>query len=142
MMRSVALRACAGAITLTLAVCIAGCGSKEKLVPASGTLKIGGKAAANVSVQFLPDVTKGARGPTSFATTDAQGNFQLKTQDGREGAVPGPHTVILADLDEERPPQGKPLTKLPRLDSKYTTASAGLKAEVPANGGNIELTVP
>lgn len=141
MVRTFALRV-AGAGILFAAIVSAGCGSKVKLVPAEGVLKIGGKPAANIAVQFLPDVTQGAKGPTSYGTTDAEGRFRLKTYDGQDGAVPGPHTVILADQDEERPPQGKPLTKQPRLDSKYTTASAGLKVEVPAEGGSIPLEVP
>ena len=142
MVRSIALRAAGAVVLFAVLLVSAGCGSKVKLVPAEGVLKIGGKPAANVSVQFLPDVTKGASGPTSYATTDAEGKFRLKTYDGQDGAVAGPHTVILADLDEERPPQGKALTKAPRLDSKYTTASAGLKVEVPAGGGSIPLDVP
>lgn len=143
MVRSLALRACAGAGLALAALALTGCGGdKVKLVPAEGVLKIGDKPAANVSVQFMPDVTKGAKGPTSFGTTDADGKFRLKTYDGQDGAVPGPHTVILADLDEERPPQGKPLTKQPRLDSKYTTGAGGLRAEVPAGGGPVNLDVP
>ena len=77
-----------------------------------------------------------------LSRADAEGKFRLKTYDGQDVAVPGPHTVILADQDEERPPQGKAPTRLPRLDSKYTTASAGLKAEVPAGGGSVPLDVP
>lgn len=142
MVRSFALRAAGAGVLCTALALAIGCGSKVKLVPAEGTLKIGGKAAANVAVQFLPDATKGASGPTSYGTTDSEGKFRLKTYDGQDGAVPGPHTVILADHDEERPPQGKPVTKWPRLDSKYTTGAGGLRAEVPAGGGSVSLEVP
>lgn len=144
MIRSFAPRALAASGVLFAALALAGCGGEKpaKLVPAEGVLKIGNKPAANVSVQFLPDVTKGAKGPTSYATTDAEGKFRLKTYEGQDGAVPGPHTVILADLDEERPPQGKPPTKQPRLDSKYTTGAGGLRADVPAEGGTVTLDVP
>lgn len=119
-----------------------GCENRPQPVPAEGVLTIGGKPAANISVQFMPDALQGSKGPTSFAITDAEGKFQLVTQDGQTGAMPGPHTVILADLEEERPPQGKPVTKPARLDSKYTTASGGLRVEVPAAGGAVVLTVP
>jgi hypothetical protein len=142
MFRAFAPRTVAATGLALVAVVLGGCSSEVKVVPAEGVLKIGGKPAPNVSVQFLPDVTKGAAGPTSYAMTDAEGRFKLKTQDGRDGAVPGPHTVILADLDEERPPQGVPLKKQPRLSSRYTTASGGLKAEVPAGGGSVALEVP
>ncbi|MCI0701342.1 MAG: transthyretin-like family protein [Planctomycetia bacterium] len=140
--RLLALRIVTGACLFVGALCLSGCGSSVKLVPAEGVLKIGGKPAANISVQFMPDVLKGGKGPTSFATTDVEGKFRLKTQDGKDGAVAGAHTVILADLDEERPPQGQVAKKLPRLDSKYTTASGGLSAEVKEGGGPILLEVP
>ncbi|HKB02621.1 MAG TPA: hypothetical protein VKD90_10400 [Gemmataceae bacterium] len=127
---------------VALALLTVGCGGpKIKLVPAEGTLTIAGRPAANVSIQFMPDVTRGGNGPTSYATTDAQGKFRLVTYDGQDGAVEGPHTVILADLEEERPPQGQPVKKLPRLDSRYTTAAGGLTAEVKA-GTPIVLAVP
>ena len=142
MIRSLARRAAAAGVLLA-ALAAPGCGDRPAaLVPADGVLKIGGKPAANVSVQFLPDAQKGRTVPTSSAVTDAEGRFRLKTHDGRDGAAAGPHTVILADLEEERPPQGKPMTKAPRLDSKYSTASGGLKAEVPAGGGSVALDVP
>ncbi len=121
---------------------LSGCGNKVKLVPVEGVVKIGGKPAANISVQFMPDALKGSSGPTSQGTTDAEGKFRLTTHDGQNGAVPGPHTVILADLEEERAPQGRVATKASRLDSRYTTASGGLKAEVKEGGGPITLEVP
>src|SRR5262245_29915273 len=90
----------------------AGCGSgKVKLVPVEGELKINGQPAANISVQFLPDGVKGNKGPSSWGTTDKDGKFQLRTQDNQVGAALGPHNVILADLDEDRPAQGKPQLK-------------------------------
>ena len=93
----------------TLVVTVAGgCTSRDErytLVPAEGVLKIDGRPAANIAVQFMPDVMRGARGPTSYATTDAEGKFQLKTYDGRDGTVEGPHIVILADQEEDRPPR-------------------------------------
>jgi hypothetical protein len=136
-------RCIAPAVVLLIAVA-AGCGDRNDrftLVPAEGVLKIDGRPAANITIQFMPDVARGGRGPTSFATTDAEGKFQLKTYDGRDGAVEGAHIVILADQDEERPAQGQPLRKTPRLDSKYSTAAGGLTAEVK-KGTPITLDVP
>jgi hypothetical protein len=111
------------------------------LVAASGVLKIDGRPAANVTLQFMPDVTRGGKGPTSFATTDSEGRFQLKTFDGRDGAAVGPHIVILADQEEERPPQGQPVRKLPRFDSRYTTPAGGLTADVQ-DGSPIAIDIP
>lgn len=134
-------------LVLTLALFTIGCSKGIRLVPAEGVVVLvdaRGKTQpmANISVQFLPDATKeGVAGPTSYATTDEQGKFRLKAYDGRDGAVVGPHRVVLADLMEERPPQGVPLKQLPRLNSRYTSATAGLAAEVKEGGGVIELRV-
>ena len=116
----------AGLLLLALS---AGCAGKVKLVPAEGVLKIDGKPAANVSLQFMPDALKGAKGPTSHAMTDENGRFVLKTFDGRDGAVEGPHRVVLADLAEERTPQGKP-SRPARLDATFTLPNQGIQAEV------------
>ena len=141
MIRPISLRAAAGTALALAALGLSGCGGEVKLVPAEGVVKVGGRPAANVSVQFMPDVMKGGSGPTSYGETDAEGKFRLKTHDGRDGAVPGPHTVILADLAEERTPQGQ-APKPPRLNVKYTTAAGGLAAEVKEGGGPIVLEVP
>lgn len=121
------------------AAVLPGCGKSVKLVPAAGVLKINGKPAANVNVQFMPDSARGATGPTSYATTGPDGAFALKTYDGQDGAVVGPHQIMLADLDEERPPQGRPPKNPPRLDTKYSIPGQGLTADVTEGGGPIQL---
>lgn len=125
-----------------LTLTITGCGKSFKIVPAEGILTIGGKPAKNINIQFLPDSLRGATGPTSYAITDDEGRFVLKTYEGQLGAVAGYHFVVLADLDEERPAQGQPLKKTPRLDGKYTIAGKGLTAEVVEGGTAILLNVP
>ncbi len=142
MAHALAPRKFAGVLFAAAFLALSGCGDSVKLVPAEGVVKINGQPAANVSVQFLPDVTKGVTGPTSYGTTNAEGKFQLKTYDGRDGAVPGAHMVVLADLDEERPPQGQVAKKAPRIPNRFTTATGGLTAEVKDGGGPIILEVP
>lgn len=131
---------------LGLASClllVAGCGRREaKLVPAEGILLIGGRPAANIAVQFLPDEVPGELRPTSFATTDADGRFRLLAPGGKEGAVVGGHAVILADCDEERPAQGEAPNRPPRLHGKYTTLGGKLRADVVEGGPPITIDVP
>jgi hypothetical protein len=127
-----------GALVL-LTLLLAGCGDRVKLVPVEGVVKINGQPAANVSVQFQPDGLKGNKGPTSFANTDGEGKFRLKTFDGRDGAVVGAHRVVLADLDEDRPAQGQPMTRPPRLNAQYTLPNSGLQVEVKAGSNPIVL---
>jgi hypothetical protein len=67
-----------------------GCGKKVfKLVPAKGNITIDGRPVGDLMIQFMPDIdgtSKLPEGPTSFAISDAQGNFELKTYDGSIGA--------------------------------------------------------
>src|SRR5262245_35767370 len=108
-------------LVLLLGLLAAGCGGdRAKLVPAEGVLKINGQPAANVAIQFMSDVVKGNKGPTSVGTTDKEGKFRLKTNDGKDGAVPGPHNVVLTDLDEDRPAQGQVSRKPSRIPPQFT----------------------
>lgn len=130
-----------GLISL-MALIATGCTPVDKLVPVEGVVLIDGKPAPNISVQFMPDVLKGGQGPTSFGTTDAEGKFTLTTNDGKAGAVIGPHIVTLVDNDEERPEQGTEATKLPRLHPRYTTTMGGIPVEVKGDNQPIKLEVP
>ena len=124
-------------------VLLAGCELRTAaLAPAQGVLTIAGTPAADISIQFLPDEIVGWRCPTSFAVTDAAGRFRLATYEGHDGAVVGPHTVILVDTLEERPEQGQPRRAMPRLPPRLATVAGGLRAEVTAEGGTIALDVP
>lgn len=143
-MRQQAFRLLPGVSLAVALLAAAGCGGGEKVkvVPAEGVVKINGKPAANIMVQFMPDSRKGGKGPTSSATTDEQGKFRLKTQDGQDGAVVGSHMVALIDTEEERTPQGRAPKQAPRLDSKYATPmSSNLTADVTDGGGPISLDV-
>jgi len=112
-------RWCALAGLLALA---AGCSSEPivELAPAEGVVKINGQPAENIFVQFLPQVPEGAPAPTSTGVSDGQGRFQMITGDGQPGAVVGPCKVILSDMDEERPEQGQPMTRPPRIPPDYS----------------------
>jgi hypothetical protein len=128
-------------VTVALAVC-AGCTKPVRLVAASGVVVIDGKPAEGILVQFLPQTRDGRRMPTSFGTTGSDGSFTLTTNDGKPGAVEGPHAVLLADTLEERPAQGQRATRPPRLDGRYTTLGGGLTASVLDGGDPIRLELP
>jgi len=120
----------------------AGCGgSAPTLVPAEGVVLIDGEPAADISVQFLPDEIEGEPRPTSYAVTDAEGRFALRTYEQGEGAVLGGHNVILVDTLEERPEQGQELTRPPRVNSRYSTITGGLRAEVTEGGSPITIEI-
>ncbi|HMP18647.1 MAG TPA: hypothetical protein PKD72_16595 [Gemmatales bacterium] len=122
---------------------LAGCGPEPPvLIPAKGTITIGGRPAANISVQFLPDVKEDAPGnyPTSYGISLEDGSFELRTADNLEGAVPGLHKLILVDMDEERPEQGTERTRPIRLPQRYLVA--GTATAIVEKDKPIEISIP
>jgi hypothetical protein len=131
---------CVRLIVLGLGLLAAGCGGGPKVVPAEGVVKINGKEAGNIAIQFQPDGLKGGLGPTSFASTDAEGKFRLRTSDGRDGAVVGTHLVILTDELEDRPAQGsRGAPKPPRVAAKFSLPTSPLRLEVKEGGGPLMI---
>jgi len=119
-----------------------GCGKQSvDLAPVSGTVKIGGKPAGDIMLRFMPDISKKNTGPTSSAITDQNGEFTLKTDDGRDGAVLGDHVVTFVDMTEERVEQGEEMTRPPRIDSILTTGAGGKRVTVVA-GQNVDFDLP
>jgi hypothetical protein len=63
-----------------------------------GIVKLDGKPAAHLRVQFIPDPAKGTPGPISGGSTDDNGRFKLMCFDQRTGAVVGFHRVVITDI--------------------------------------------
>lgn len=82
-----------------------GCGKGPfATVPVPGRGTLDGEPAARVTVLFSP-VRQGdalEAGPSSMATTDAEGRYRLLVarQGGGTGAVPGKHLVAFSGLEE------------------------------------------
>lgn len=111
-------------------------------MPAAGIVTVGGVPLADLEVQFMPDAAEGDAAPTSYGITGADGRFELRVRDGRAGAVPGRHFVIVTDVVEERPAQGQALSRPPRVAARYATTAGGLTAEVGRSGAPIEIAIP
>ena len=126
-----------------VAILISGCGvDGPELIPVNGKVTIKGKPAGNISLQFLPDVQEDAGGvwPSSIGLSKPDGTFELHTSDNQLGAVAGRHRLIIVDIDEERPEQGKERTKPIRLDSRYAIAGT-ISVEVQP-GKLVEIAIP
>ena len=86
---------------------LGGCGGGAGYAPVSGHVKFNGKPAANVMVTFQP-LAKAAGGDAggvgSFATTDADGRYELEvmSEKPQKGALVGKHRVRIATP----PPKG------------------------------------
>ncbi|QDT64694.1 DUF4198 domain-containing protein [Calycomorphotria hydatis] len=85
---------------------VSGCSSEEtyEFVPVSGRLTLDGKPLSNVRITFTPklDGDNIIVGPSSMATTDADGRFQLvaANKSFEKGAIVGEHRVYF----QEYPP--------------------------------------
>ncbi|HVL11965.1 MAG TPA: hypothetical protein VM529_05340 [Gemmata sp.] len=139
------------------ALASSGCSRGPEFVPVSGKVVMNGKALGNVKVEFHPDPDAKTTGPSSTATTDAEGNFTLACpSNGNEaGAVAGNHRVILSDLDvygtvfvgrgdyrSEDAKGPKEVPKIPRVPAQYSDLSrTPLKLEVKAGVSPVTLEV-
>lgn len=79
---------------------IVGCGSGDtpQLAPVSGKVTRDGSPVADALVIFTP-----SKGSSSSASTDAEGNFELKYFDGQRGAVVDTHRVKVTTGSPTKP---------------------------------------
>jgi len=75
-----------------------GCGKGRRVwqfnEQVEGVVKLEGAPVANVFVQFVPADPE-EQGPISRGMTDSKGHFRLATEDDRDGAVIGPHKILV-----------------------------------------------
>ena len=124
-------------ILAILSLLAAGCGGGNKLpplAPVKGKVSVDGQPLTRGMVQFSPDTTKGASGPTAVGPIDASGNYELTT-DGQSGAMVGPHRVSVVARAE---PKNEMDTLPPSLiaDKFSQPSTSGLSFEVIAGQTN------
>lgn len=86
-----------------------GCGPPAApLVPAEGVIKINGAPAGNLLILFTPVPESGGKAVGSTAVSDAAGRYVLKSDDGRDGVVVGPHKVTVVDKNLESDDDASP----------------------------------
>jgi len=134
------------------AVCVAvlGCGGSGKVAPVSGVVKLNGKPAPDVAVNFQPVAeATNAPGPSAFGVTGADGRYTAKLITGEgNGATVGKNIVRFSgyvppdpDPNYDGPSKSKPKTNVP---SRYSS-DAAIEFEVPAKGtssADFELRSP
>jgi len=97
MSRNLLTRRTLSVMSLLAVFSAAGCGASGPALSAvSGKVTKAGKPLANINVTFTPT----AGGPASAGRTDADGKFALICQNGKAGAVPGKHKVVLQSVQE------------------------------------------
>lgn len=143
-----------GVLIAAVAALASGCAQgPPPTAEVTGKVSLGGKPLANVTIVFIPDKVQGPRVLQSTAQTDAQGIYRLTCDDGRPGAVVGPHTVAVrgdsraAERDRDDPftptPAGQPLRPAQvqkQLPERYrSVATSPLKFEVKPGANTIDL---
>jgi hypothetical protein len=132
-----------GLLILSL-IALPGCPSGPEFGKVSGQVKAKGKAAAKVRVEFHPDATKGAQGPSSIAETDEEGRFTLSyatSNRNGQGAVVGWHKVVLQDLRLAESETGKGIEV--RFGPEYgTVLTTPLELEVKSGEQTLTIEVP
>jgi len=123
---------------------IVGCGGSEyPLAPVSGRLTMDGQPLHGININFQP-VAKDPKnnplsGPGSYARTDADGRYALKTviPVDLEGAVVGKHVVRMIvpkggdfEKDDDLP------SELPKITLPKHAMDGSLYFEVPAEGSD------
>ena len=127
-------------LTLPILLMISGVAcSDANVVPVSGAVHLDGEPLANASVIFAPlaDGRDSEAGPSSFAQTDESGQFSLRTLEHGDGAVIGPHRVI---IQLEQPVQAAPSlrngrrTPTGKIVPVSYNAATSLRFNVPDEG--------
>lgn len=82
-------------LVLPLTFTVSGCGGNDSgLYQVQGRLTHQGEPVADMKIFFLPEDT--GKYPESYATTDAEGRFEMKVV-STPGVAPGKHTVYVQD---------------------------------------------
>jgi len=116
---------------------VTGCHSGPELIDVSGQVLLDDEPLENAIVKFIPE----AGGRQSVAKTDQDGRFRLRFTQGRYGALPGIHRVMITsalpattDVDGNPDSPGRPEL----LDKKYNEETE-LRADVRRNNRNIQF---
>ncbi len=119
-----------------IAILLVGCGSgadRPQIAKAEGTVTFENQPLAEASVSFIPESGRPASG-----FTDANGHFVLRTFDIEDGALPGPHTVIISKVASTAKKEADIYAKQKSvIPEKYgDLKKSGLSATVNADGEN------
>jgi len=130
-----------------LIVCLAGCGGPAlQFAEVEGKVTLNDQPLSGVVVRFYPINDAKEQLPYSTALSDDTGVYRLTSEEGKPGALVGPHQVVVywpsRDMLGERAadaPAPPPKTPIPLM---YTVASdSPLRVEVNA-GARQTINLP
>ena len=122
-----------GGLLITLVASTGGCGkvNMPPLVPVRGTVIYKEKPVAHAGIVFIPDGSKGTKGPAASCATSPGGKFALRSGPS-EGAIVGTFKVVIH------------ATRDLAIPEKYTNAgTTTLSVTIPPAGDtNLTITIP
>lgn len=102
--------------------------SRRQTHPATGSVKVQGKAAPGATLVFHPSKEWGKDEPKPRATVKADGSFEVTTYEGTDGAPEGDYTVTVEWYVPNKPDDGNVTNRAPAKYGKAQTSP--LKATV------------
>ena len=115
----------------------AGCAETYNFAPVSGTVTLDGQPLSGALVSFEPLKTGESTevGYGSYAECDVEGRFKLKSLQGEEGAIIGPHRVFITTFKGDLGSKGETIIKSKeKVPAKYSDYDKPLKFDVPKEG--------
>lgn len=124
-----------------------GCARPPQVAEVVGQVTVDRAPHAKILVAFIPEGTHSRRQLKSSAVTDEQGKFRLRCEDGRDGAVIGPHRVVLEDItvyylprnDSAPPISASEPARVPSLYRAATTTPLRFDVREGENEANFEI---
>lgn len=143
--RRVVCRFCPTLFSLLL---VAGCDQGRAIAPVSGLITLDGRPLAGGGIVCQPLAPAGTiiAGKGSIAFCEADGRYQLKTIDGRDGAVVGEHRVRIYGPRAQNTPSSdgdKGAVRASEIVPRKYNRDTQLMLTVPAEGtteANFNLT--
>jgi hypothetical protein len=110
----------------------------------TGSVKFKGKPVADVVVVFTSEGGSASKGARASGFTDAEGRFQLRAEDQRDGVEVGSYRIAIQDYAEYKAPrdaEGKVTVKPPvRFPPRFgDPAQTPLRREVVAGPQTVDL---
>jgi hypothetical protein len=133
-------------VTLFSLLAAAGCDQGRDIAPVSGLITLDGRPLAGGGIVCQPLAPPGSviAGKGSVAFCDTDGRFQLRTLDGRDGAVVGEHRVrIYGPRAHNAPANDAGGVKAREIVPKKYNRETELSLTVPEDGttdANFNLT--
>lgn len=121
-------------IALVPSLFFLGCGDGGPgIAGVEGTVTLDGQPLADASVVFAPQ-----SGRPAGAKTDAEGRYELSFSQGRKGAMPGVHRVMISTAaDASQTADGQPIpARKETVPAKYN-ASTELEFTVESGKTNV-----